>query len=769
MVTTSIPTPSSGVGGGETHPEFRTAELQPEQEGGPRSEQELVQENDDGHTSTTSITAEVLPERSVVLPEENRATSVNSSGFNFAQRTTILPKNDLSIAMTDTTEEIQSAGGKNLVPSEKGADTPIVDGNTVAFNETNEAAASLTVNTLMDLLFLNDEVEENKASYTCSNSRGSSRSSSSHHLYQHGAIAAEATTMSSLKSTVSNENVGPTNFVTRNTSGGSSVGSNTSFTLDGTQLCATAVTHTSTGATITRTSTLLTPVRYRSTSATTVLNRRTSNNTVLPLQPPMFVESETRVWDRSTNAPHSANRELAQSSPAPLHTSYSAIHNDAPLPVPLLSRNSTALPGADENEHHETPENGRNPHTTPSIPQLPSPNSNATSSSNDGTSTVLVSAYLVEPTPQGQSGTTRTDTTSTTTTSTPATSASFATPLVAQHVSPVRSKSFTQRIAGMGMVNWWRYFRRRSILLALAGTVILVFVVVATSLFLHDSHQRHGPPKPPLPLVITSTLELYEAVDAYLQQSSSDGNTASSFFAPIGTWDVSRVTNFSRVFDPDRTRDFLTMSNEDEESGSGGTSAPLSWFDEDISAWNVSSGMTFYGMFAYASNFNGDVSGWDLSLATEMSYMFSGAARFNGDVSRWNVGGVTTMDSMFYDAATFEADLSAWDVSNVLSMSGMFDGALLFNSDVSGWNVSAVQDLSYTFRQARTFQGDLSEWDVSRVTLMAGTFQFATVFAGNLSAWNVSRVTTMHEMFADAASFASDVSGWDVRMYRMRP
>jgi surface protein len=610
---------------------------------------------------------------------------------------------------------------------------------------------SPTVNTLLDLLFFhNDTAGEKKAS---DNSGSDSRGSRSNHLSQNGTEALAS---------CSDDNVSATNSVTRTTSessSGSGSGSNTSFTRDnGTVLSTTAVTCASTGATMTRTSTLLTPVRYRSSIATAGLNRRTlSSISDSGLQPPMFFESETRVWAGSLNGAAAAAagqgwQGFAQSSPAPRRASY----DNASLPLSLLRRCSTTLASPESSTHENERATVSNTLVAPQIPQLTVNQSVDSFSSNHEPLTVLASAYLVEPTRQEPTNSTPTATTH-------STSGSFATPLVAQPLSTPRAKSPPRGEAWTGITAWWRSLRPRSILLALAGTVVLVVVVVATGWFLGDSRQPTGPsvaPLPPLPLVIATTLELYEAVDAYLQ-SSSNGNGALSLFAPIGTWDVSRVTNFSRVFDPDRTLDLRTSFND--ESGSGGINTPFSLFDEDISAWDVSSGATFYGMFAYSSNFNGDVSNWNLSLATDTSYMFHGAARFNGDVSQWKVGRVTTMENMFYGAARFESDLSAWDVSNVQSMRRMFDGALLIASDLSDWNVSAVQDLSHTFRRAPTLQCDLSAWDVSSVTLMAGTFQFATLFAGDLSSWNVSRVTSMHEMFADAVSFASDVSGWDVR------
>jgi surface protein len=616
---------------------------------------------------------------------------------------------------------------------------------------------SSTVNTLMQILF-DDEAAQRKSPEDGDHSVEINGNSSSHlHSTRHH--------RNSIIQSRNLDEISAMTLVSRNESTGmhSATSLHSSESVVNAIIPSLASTTTTTTATIlTRTnrttSTLLSPVRHlphRTTplsssgtlvTATTAFADRYSSsnaNTVgPPLPQPPFMETETRVWrppPPMASGGHAESIPLGSTNLETILNSSFRLENGTMEDRPTLAM----LP----------PSSLQSPTTRPSR--------------HSTTATVLVSAYLVSPendTEEDNVGSNANEGTIVDpTTTTPTTSDTFVTPLV---VLPPRSKSSSSAATTRTTTRWWQ--SRRWILLV-AAIVILVLAVVTTSLFLGDSRPSTGPltaspPPLPLPLVIATTLELYEAVDAYLQ-SSSNGNGASPMWAPIGTWNVSRITNFSRVFDPDRTRDLLRSSTNNVEDGGSSSSivGAVSTFDEDISAWDVSSGTIFYGMFAYASNFNGDVSNWNMSLATDTSYMFHGAARFNRDVSQWKVGRVTTMENMFHGTARFESDLSAWDVSNVQSMRGMFDGALLLDSDVSGWNVSTVQDLSDTFRRARAFRGDLSAWDVSRVTLMDGTFQFATMFAGDLSSWNVSRVTTMREMFADAVSFASDVSGWDVR------
>ena len=149
------------------------------------------------------------------------------------------------------------------------------------------------------------------------------------------------------------------------------------------------------------------------------------------------------------------------------------------------------------------------------------------------------------------------------------------------------------------------------------------------------------PPAPPSPVtVFTSSSELKGAINLCTLASPS-GDCAWLFNGiPIGQWDVSAITDMSRLF-----------------RGKGA--------------------------------FNQDISGWDTSAVTDMKDMFSGffsngvhiiaAKAFNQDISAWDVSAVTTMDSMFDGAnslsdcnkalihASFDAQTSAWPYDSSLA------------------------------------------------------------------------------------------------------
>jgi hypothetical protein len=92
-----------------------------------------------------------------------------------------------------------------------------------------------------------------------------------------------------------------------------------------------------------------------------------------------------------------------------------------------------------------------------------------------------------------------------------------------------------------------------------------------------------------------STDELYQAVDIYLLSLTEDPResiVARTYGYPIGTWDVSRIKNFSEVFisagvEPSRGSQYDQLR------------PPMNFsnFNEDISGWNVSAAVTMKSMF----------------------------------------------------------------------------------------------------------------------------------------------------------------------------
>ena len=83
-----------------------------------------------------------------------------------------------------------------------------------------------------------------------------------------------------------------------------------------------------------------------------------------------------------------------------------------------------------------------------------------------------------------------------------------------------------------------------------------------------------------------------------------------------------------------------------------------------IGSWDVSSvtdmrGM-FYHMGSQLQSFNGDLSKWDVSSVTDMRNMFRCATSFNGDLSQWDVSKVLKWSQIFERATSYQGGQLNW-------------------------------------------------------------------------------------------------------------
>lgn len=171
-----------------------------------------------------------------------------------------------------------------------------------------------------------------------------------------------------------------------------------------------------------------------------------------------------------------------------------------------------------------------------------------------------------------------------------------------------------------------------------------------------------GSDREPLP-VFTGKDGLRAAVEEYIA-----GNlTAISH--PIGSWDVSNVTDFSRLF---------AAQSEDD---------PFVHFNADISGWQTSQVANMSGLFSNAISFNQALGNWDTSAVTDMSGGFQGAESFNQSIEEWDTSSVIDMSSLFNGASAFNSPLALWDTSSVRDMSMMCTSAESFNRGLCCWNV----------------------------------------------------------------------------------
>ena len=186
---------------------------------------------------------------------------------------------------------------------------------------------------------------------------------------------------------------------------------------------------------------------------------------------------------------------------------------------------------------------------------------------------------------------------------------------------------------------------------------------------------------------------VFGPVNTVVGNWSNDPTGTEAIYGLISNWDTSQVSDFSYIL--------------------SSTWSIVGSFNEDISAWNTSSGTTMANAFTGAGSFNVDLSGWDVSKITDMSYAFMDCTAFNGDISSWDVGKVLTFSGMFQGASGFGTDISGWDTSSSLFIDSMFSGASSFNSDISLWDVSDVLYMESTFAYAYSFNQPLCSWEIN--------------------------------------------------------
>lgn len=235
--------------------------------------------------------------------------------------------------------------------------------------------------------------------------------------------------------------------------------------------------------------------------------------------------------------------------------------------------------------------------------------------------------------------------------------------------------------------------------------------------------------------------------------------------APLSNFDMSKVTNASRMF---------ASSNFDSDIANlkFGSDAKLSEmfldnpaFNRDVSTWDVSSVSAMDYMFSNATAFNKDITNWKLNNCGMFAYMFYGTTSFNGSVAGWELS--TTVDismiGMFRDCKAFVGTgIEDWNVERVTAFTAMFYGATVFNGDVSGWNVGAGASFRNMFRLTEQFNRDLDTWDMSSAIDISDMFREALVFNGNVSTWDTSNVQLMNGLFVSTLAFDQPVGEWDV-------
>ena len=262
----------------------------------------------------------------------------------------------------------------------------------------------------------------------------------------------------------------------------------------------------------------------------------------------------------------------------------------------------------------------------------------------------------------------------------------------------------------------------------------------------------------PAAVVLSNPTELFEAVDNYVVGIAE---------APIGSWDVSRITDFSQTFSAFRN-DAMSTFNEDLTGWDTRNALSMRQmfhgamnFNGDISSFDTSNVQNMREMFANAESFNGELSAWNTQRVTIMQGQFKGAFAFNGDIGSWNTDAVTDMSDMFLNAVSFNGRIGSWSTRNVVSMAGMFRGTAAFDQDLP-WDTQRVVDMDAMFMESSSFDGSVS-FNTQSVESMNRMFYYAGSFTGKgVADWDTRKVTTMYRMLTGAGSFVGDIASWDV-------
>lgn len=234
-----------------------------------------------------------------------------------------------------------------------------------------------------------------------------------------------------------------------------------------------------------------------------------------------------------------------------------------------------------------------------------------------------------------------------------------------------------------------------------------------------------------------SRLDLSQAtnVSGIFRESKTAGT-----HTDISSWDTSKVTDASQMFQSDNLDDFTGIDGLD-----------------------ISNAENLNSMFASAhSSTPLDLSAWDTGSATDMGYMFSSFQGTVKGIEDFNTSSAVYFWSMFQNMkATSPIDLSAWDTRNVNNTMQMFAGSEGF-SGMDSWNTSKLYTAYSMFESAKPAKPlDLSSWDTSNVTDMGRMFlnmQGALIID---KPWDTSQVTNMHAAFANLPHPRIDMTGSD--------
>lgn len=231
---------------------------------------------------------------------------------------------------------------------------------------------------------------------------------------------------------------------------------------------------------------------------------------------------------------------------------------------------------------------------------------------------------------------------------------------------------------------------------------------------------------------------------------------ANAFNQNIGSWNMGKVTNTNKMFSqtakfnngnsPDINNwDMSSVTIMGANTSFDGMFRSASAFNQNIGNWNVSKVTNFERMFMDASLFNNggsrDINNWNTSSAILMTNMFSssGAALpFNQPIGNWNVSNVTSF-----------AGFMAGKTTAVFSTTNL-------DSIYSGWGSRPVQSgITITFGTAKYTAAGSD----GRATLVGASNNWVITDGGTTMTANIACSYTMANSLVDATGICPALTG----------
>lgn len=186
----------------------------------------------------------------------------------------------------------------------------------------------------------------------------------------------------------------------------------------------------------------------------------------------------------------------------------------------------------------------------------------------------------------------------------------------------------------------------------------------------------------------------------------------------IGNWSSTKCTNFSNMFEQctGLLQPLTNLVNTASLPQPGCTLFRMFWFsnyNQPIGTWNTSKVTEFSNMFESNSTFNQDIGAWDMSSAVYLSAMFWQATAFNNggspSIQNWTFPEAQNFYAMFYNASNFNQPLTNWLFPKASNLTYMFMNAYKFNQNLSTWQLKNTTPatgglyLDHMFHNAEAF------------------------------------------------------------------